>query len=242
MNFFEKLFKYGSVKKNKDIISLEKKIKYRFSNLHYLLVALTHRSLHSDPQENYERLEFLGDAVLDHVVSEWLYNKYSTSDEGTLTKKRASLVNRNFLAMLGQDFGLVKHVNVDSGVDLTDTKVIKNISADIYESIVGAIFLDGGDDAAASFIHRTLIHNEEMSDENLNYKGNLIELCHKLGMESPVFQLEQSKGPEHNKVFMVKTILSNGDTYSGMGSSKKIAEQHAAKNAIHSISPPYSSV
>ena len=156
-------------------------------------------------------------------------------DEGQLTKKRASLVNRTFLGMLGQKFQFVEHIIVDSGVDIKDQKVLKNISADIYESIVGAIFLDGGEKSAIKFIHTTLIYLKNHADENSNYKGTLIELSHHRGLSSPLFELIDSKGPEHDKIFHIRVKLSNGETYGGTGRSKKTAEQNAAKVALETM-------
>ena len=235
MNILRRLFFNSHPDRDKNICQLEKKINYNFNNPSILKRALTHRSLYSDPTKNYERLEFLGDAVLDHVVSEWLFNKFKSMDEGQLTKKRASLVNRTFLGMLGQKFQFVEHIIVDSGVDIKDQKVLKNISADIYESIVGAIFLDGGEKSAIKFIHTTLIYLKNHADENSNYKGTLIELSHHRGLSSPLFELIDSKGPEHDKIFHIRVKLSNGETYGGTGRSKKTAEQNAAKVALETM-------
>ena len=121
---------------------------------------------------------------------------------------------------------------VDSGVDIKDNKVIRNISADIYESIVGALFLDGGEKSAIEFIHKTLIHLQDQADENLNYKGTLIEYSHRKGLNSPIFELTNSKGPEHDKIFHIQVKISNGQTFEGTGKNKKTAEQNAAKNAL----------
>ena len=235
MNLLKRLLFNSHPDRDENIRLLEKKIYYTFRNPSILKKALTHRSLYSDPEKNYERLEFLGDAVLDHAVSEWLFNKYKKMDEGKLTKKRASLVNRTFLGRLGQKLGLVNYIFVDSGVDIKDNKVIQNISADIYESIVGAIFLDGGDKSAIKFIYKTLIHLQDQADENLNYKGTLIELSHRKGLNSPTFELTNSKGPEHDKIFHIQVKLSNGQTYDGTGQSKKAAEQNAAKIALETM-------
>ena len=101
MRFFRILQSYFT-NKSPEIKRFEKRIQYKFVNTYYLEKALTHRSVKNYYEGNYERLEFLGDAIIDHVVSHWLFNKYSQSDEGALTKKRAALVNRNFLAMLGK--------------------------------------------------------------------------------------------------------------------------------------------
>ena len=235
MNILRNFFLNSHPVRDKNICQLERKINYNFKNPSILKTAITHRSLYSDPKKNYERLEFLGDAVLDHVVSKWLFIEFKSMDEGELTKKRASLVNRMFLGMLSQKFQLVEHIIVDSGVDIKDMKVLKNISADIYESIVGAIFLDGGEKAAIKFIHSTLIYLENHADANSNYKGTLIELSHRKGLSSPLFKLINSKGPEHDKIFHIRAKLSNGETYDGKGRSKKTAEQNAAKFALEAM-------
>jgi ribonuclease-3 len=235
LNLLKRLLFNSHPDRDENIRRLEKKIYYTFKNPSILKKALTHRSLYSEPEKNYERLEFLGDAVLDHVVSEWLFNTYKKMDEGQLTKKRASLVNRTFLGMLGQKFGLVSHIFVDSGVDIKDKKVLQNISADIYESILGAIFLDGGEKSALKFIHLTLIQLQDQADEDSNYKGTLIELSHRKGLNSPIFELTKSKGPEHDKIFHIKVKLSNGQTFDGLGRSKKSAEQNAAKIALETM-------
>ena len=147
-----------------------KKISYKFHNPQLLNTALTHRSLFSNPIKNYERLEFLGDAVLDHVISEWIFNNYPELDEGNLTKKRASLVNRQFLGFLSHTYNIIDYVKVDSGVDLQDEKVALNIASDVYESVVGAIFLDGGESKVVDFIGENIGENIKYADENQNYK------------------------------------------------------------------------
>ena len=162
MILFQKILNFF-IYKPKKIKEFEQRIKYQFINLSLLNKALTHRSFKNSNNDNYERLEFLGDAIIDHVVSHWLYIKYANSNEGSLTKKRAALVNRDFLAMLGKKLNIIDIVNIDSGVNLNDKKVSDNISADIYESIVGAIYIDGGYGNAEKFIHRTLCLAEKLS-------------------------------------------------------------------------------
>ena len=234
MILFQKILSFF-ISKPKKIKQFEQRIKYKFINLSLLDKALTHRSFKNSSNENYERLEFLGDAIIDHVVSHWLYIKYAKSNEGTLTKKRAALVNRDFLAMLGKKINIIDIVNIDSGVNLNDKKVSDNISADIYESIVGAIYLDGGYENAKKFIHRTLCLAEKFSDENTNYKGQLIELCHTKGFSIPVFETIESHGPEHEKTFTVKVSINN-DYWKGIGTTIKSAEQDSAQRALKLIS------
>ena len=233
MNFFHNLRAYFTLKSSK-IKQLEKQIKYKFINISYLEKALTHRSVKNYYEGNYERLEFLGDAIIDHVVSLWLFKKYTQSNEGALTKKRAALVNRDFLAMLGKKLNIIDLVIIDSGVETDDNKVSNNISADVYEAIVGAIYLDGGYVNAAKFIQNTLCLSEKLSDENTNYKGQLIEYCHSKNFPPPQFEIVESHGPEHNRTFTVKVSI-NDNKWRGIGSTKKSAEQDSAKRAIQSL-------
>jgi len=231
LRFFRILQSYFT-NKSPEIKRLEKRIQYQFVNTYYLEKALTHRSVKSYYEGNYERLEFLGDAIIDHVVSHWLFNKYSQSDEGALTKKRAALVNRNFLAMLGKLLKVIDVINIDPGVKISDAKVANNISADVYEAIVGAIYLDGGYRYAAQFINRTLCLSEHMAREDTNYKGQLIEYCHSQNLSVPKFEIVESHGPGHEQTFTVKVTIDDKQNWIGLGSTKKSAEQDSAQRAI----------
>ena len=220
--------------KNQKYKYFENKIGYRFLNSNYLTEALTHRSTSNQKGFNYERLEFIGDAIIDLTVSIWLFNKYSKSDEGILTKNRAALVNKNFLSMLGHKLNIIDLIIVDAGVNLNDTKVSDNISADAYEALAGAIYLDGGYKNASKFIKNTLCIYENMTIEDTNYKGQLIEYCHKNELSNPQFEILQSHGPDHNKTFIVSVEIANmNQTWEGMGLTKKFAEQQGAKNALN---------
>ena len=231
MRFFHRLKAYFTPK-SLELKRFEKRIQYQFVSTYYLEKALTHRSIKNYYEGNYERLEFLGDAIIDHVVSHWLFIKYVKSDEGTLTKKRAALVNREFLAMLGKNLQVTEVVQIDAGVNIKDEKVANNISADIYEALVGAIYLDGGYEDAADFIKRTLFPAEHLSKEDANYKGQLIEFCHSHSFPTPQFEIVESHGPEHERIFTVKVSIDNQENWLGMGSTKKSAEQDCAKQAL----------
>ncbi len=233
MNSLYKILNFFN-SKPREIKQFEKRIKYNFIDSSLLNTALTHRSIKNTHEGNYERLEFLGDAIIDHVVSHWLFIKYSKSNEGALTKKRAALVNRDFLAMLGKKINIIQLVKIDSGVNLNDKKVSDNISADAYEAIVGAIYLDGGYKKAKKFIHQTLCLAEKLSNENTNYKGQLIEYCHSKNLISPIFETMEIHGPEHEKTFTVKLSIGN-DNWQGIGTTIKAAEQDSAQRALKSI-------
>jgi len=211
---------------------IEKKINYTFLKKSILHKALTHKSIKTSPDANYERLEFLGDAVIDHVVSQWLFDKYPLADEGELTLKRAAFVKKSFLAKMGKNLNLLKHAIVSTSLDLNNKKVQKNLLGNIYEAIVGAIFLDGGIKPAQKFIHKFLIKYEFQVKIDDNFKGRLIEYCQEKGEKPPEFKVKEVTGPDHNKTFTIIVVLNKNLIYLGKGKSKKEGEQNAAKAAL----------
>lgn len=221
---FLKIFSYSS--------KIEYIIGYKFKNKSYLNIALTHRSIQPDVKLNYERLEFLGDAIIDQIISHWLYNKYPNADEGILTQKRSSLVNKDFLAMVGNKLNLLKYIHRSPNINFENEKVNSNVISDIYEAIVGAIFIDGGIKPTKKFILKTLCIYENKTEINLNYKGQLIEYCHSKNAATPLFETIETIGPEHEKVFKVKVTIDENTCYFGTGDTKKKAEQNAAMEAI----------
>ena len=214
---------------------LEQKIKYNFKDKSLLKISLTHKSLCPQPQKNYERLEFLGDSVLDLVVSEWLYNRYHFADEGDLTQKRAALVKKQFLAKMADKLNLVNYAKTNISLDVKNKKVVYNLNGNIFESLIGAIFLDGGMVLAEKFINDFLIIyvNEATSDDN--YKGKLIEICQDKGVNPPKFNIKNVEGPDHDKLFIIEVIVFNSQIFEGNGKSKKEAEQHASQVALEQI-------
>jgi ribonuclease III len=214
---------------------IEKIINYHFRDKSLLETSLTHKSIAPTPSNNYERLEFLGDAVLDHVVSEWLFNKYKFDDEGQLTQKRAALVKKQFLAKMATKINLVSFAKTSSSLDIKNEKVSYNLNGNIFESLIGAIFLDGGMKPAETFIYNFLItfENEAVSDDN--YKGQLIEYCQDKGITPPKFKIKKVDGPDHDKVFSIETIINENQIFMGEGKSKKEGEQNAARKALQNI-------
>jgi len=215
-----------------EIRKFEKILNYRFKNISLLITAITHRSTQSDPENNYERLEFLGDSILDYRISNWLYKNNPVADEGELTFRRAALVNKHFLANMGNYLNILDIVVTDSGVQLENEKVGVKIMADTYEALVGAIFLDGGVKKACAFIDRTLIVHSDEAKHYKNYKGKLIEHCQKKNLGTPRFILSESEGPEHDKIFTIQVKIGKDKVYTGQGTNKKTAEQNAAKYAM----------
>ena len=160
------------------LFEVEKKCKYRFINKKYLEQAFSHRSISSQPRENYERLEFLGDAVIDIVVSRELMREFPEGDEGILTQKRSALVQKAFLASMGKMLDLIDFIKIEGTVDLDQEKIANKQSANLYEALIGAIFLDGGIKPSKKVILETIWSNRSEAWKSVNHKGQLIELCH----------------------------------------------------------------
>lgn len=214
---------------------LQQKLGYFFSHNEILAQSITHKSVDSEPQKNYEQLEFLGDAVIDYVVSERLISEFPESSEGLLTQKRSDLVQKTFLARMGALLGLLEYVSVMPFVDLTQDKVSQNQLANVFEAIIGAMYLDGGIKPCATLIKKTIWNNRQEAWRSINYKGLLIEYCQDSQLDVPRFIVLRTTGPEHRKVFEVTVRIGEQIFPSGRGETKKAAEQIAAQKAMDSI-------
>jgi len=226
---FDFLFKSSQ---SNPFAALEKICKYRFKNRQYLIQAFTHRSISNQPRQNYERLEFLGDAVIDIVVSRELMREFPEGDEGILTQKRSALVQKTFLATMGQLLKLLEFVQIESTVDLKEEKIAVKQSANLFEALVGAIYLDGGIDPAKQLILNSIWTHRHEAWKSVNYKGQLIELCHMKQIDNPKFLVSNVSGPDHQKLFEVHVKIGDEIFPSGIGTNKKSAEQHAAQHAM----------
>lgn len=229
MPLFDFLFKSSQ---SNPFAALEKICKYRFKNRQYLIQAFTHRSISSQPRQNYERLEFLGDAVIDIVVSRELMREFPEGDEGILTQKRSALVQKTFLATMGQLLKLLDFVQIESTVDLEEEKIAVKQSANLFEALVGAIYLDGGIEPAKQLILNSIWTHRHEAWKSVNYKGQLIELCHMKQIDNPKFLVSNVSGPDHQKLFEVHVKIGDEIFPSGIGTNKKSAEQHAAQHAM----------
>ena len=229
MPLFDFLFKSSQ---SNPFSALEKICKHRFKNRQYLIQAFTHRSISSQPRQNYERLEFLGDAVIDIVVSRELMREFPEGDEGILTQKRSALVQKTFLATMGQLFKLLDFVQIEPTVNLKEEKIAVKQSANLFEALVGAIYLDGGIEPAKQLILNSIWTHRHEAWKSVNYKGQLIELCHMNEIENPKFLVSNVSGPDHQKLFEVHVKIGDEIFPSGIGTNKKSAEQHAAQNAM----------
>jgi len=228
-NYLNKFFKPHP------LFEVEKKCKYQFKNKKYLEQAFSHRSISSQPRENYERLEFLGDAVIDIVVSRELMREFPEGDEGILTQKRSALVQKAFLASMGKMLDLIDFINIEGTVDLDQEKIANKQSANLYEALIGAIFLDGGIKPSKKVILETIWSNRSEAWKSVNHKGQLIEFCHIKQLSNPKFLVSDVTGPDHQKLFEVHVKIGNEIFPSGIGTSKKAAEQHAAQYAMEAL-------
>jgi len=226
---FDFLFKSSQ---SNPFAALEKICKYRFKNRQYLIQAFTHRSISNQPRKNYERLEFLGDAVIDIVVSRELMREFPEGDEGILTQKRSALVQKTFLATMGQLLKLLDFVQIESTVNLKEEKIAVKQSANLFEALVGAIYLDGGIEPAKQLILNSIWTHRHEAWKSVNYKGQLIELCHMKQIDNPKFLVSNVSGPDHQKLFEVHVKIGDEIFPSGIGTNKKSAEKHAAQHAM----------
>ena len=220
----------------KKLKELEKKIGYDFRDFSLLKTAMMHSSYTNERRlEKYrcnERLEFLGDAVLELVSSEFLFRESPRVSEGELTKTRASMVCEPSLAMCARDIGLGDYLLLGKGEEATGGRKRDSITSDAMEALIGAIYLDGGFTSAKEFIHRFVL--TDLEDKKLFYDSKTIlqEMVQADRNREISYHLVGEKGPDHNKSFSVE-VLIGGDVYgAGQGRTKKAAEQQAAYEAI----------
>lgn len=234
MNFFIKL-KQFFIDRTESVSSIEKKINYIFHNKDYIKQAFTHKSLDTSPRKNYERLEFLGDAVLDIIVSRELMREFPEGDEGLLTQRRASLVQKPFLATIGHLLDLMDHLKIEHSVNLNIEKIADKQLANLFEALIGAMYLDGGIEPCRRLILDTIWAHKEEAWKSTNYKGKLIEYCHSHEIENPVFLVKDISGPDHQKTFEIQVKIGSKTYASGLGTNKKTAEQTAAQLALEEL-------
>ena len=217
---------------------VEKKINYFFNNRDYLIQAFTHKSVSALPRGNYERLEFLGDAVIDIIISRELMREFPEGDEGLLTQRRASLVRKSFLSKISRMLDLLDYINIESSVNMNIEKIAEKQEANLFEAIIGAIYLDGGINPCKDLIMDTIWAHKDQAWKTTNYKGKLIEYCHIKDIGSPIFNIKDISGPDHEKTFEIEVKIDDLSFPTGMGLDKKSAEQTAAKIALESLNAP----
>lgn len=215
---------------------LEERVGYSFRNAGLLKQALTHSSFTNEQKINkagdYERLEFLGDAVLELVSSEFLFRLHPELSEGELTKLRASMVCEPSLAFCARDLELGKFILLGRGEENTGGRERESITSDAMEALIGAIYLDGGMEPAKEFIDRFVL--SDLEDKQLFYdsKSNLQELIQGKLKKEFGYELLEESGPEHDKTFRVSVQMEGECLGEGTGRTKKAAEQQAAYKAL----------
>ncbi len=216
----------------------EKIIGYEFSDPQLLKRALTHSSCESTKKNN-ERLEFLGDAVIDLIVAEALYQNYSDQDEGELDRMRASLVNGKALAKRARELGIDNHLQVSYSQRQHHPSHTSAMLEDALEALAGATYLDGGIDAARSFILRVfdkLIHTAAENSDTMNSKGRLQEWLQKRHSgATPNYTILSASGPDHSRQYEATVNFDGKELGRGHGSSKKMAETEAARQALETL-------
>jgi len=225
-----------------DFEQLEKRLGYVIKFRVYFLQALTHRSylqfVTEAGMESNERLEFLGDAVLDLVIGEYLYKEFQNLPEGDLTKLRSRLVSGSALAKHASELGLDQFMLLSTSANNALLRGSMTLLADAYEAIIAAIYLDGGMDAARDFIYRHIIthtRRDELMLSDTNYKSMLLEFVQSQKMGVPRYVTVSEEGPNHARIFSVEVMVGGIVHGAGKGHSKKEAEQAAAQMALQEM-------
>lgn len=222
-----------------DFGPFEKKIGYTFRDAGLLEQAFTHRSHLNENRtpgrEHNERLEFLGDAVLELVVTEFLYAKYPDKPEGELTAYRAALVNTVSISDAGTKLGINDYLLLSRGESRDTGRARQIILANAFEALIGALYLDSGYDTAKKFIADQLFHKtDEVVAKRLwqDAKSKFQELVQENMQVTPTYKILEQSGPDHDKVFVVGAYIGNEKVATGEGRSKQEAEQAAAEKAL----------
>jgi ribonuclease-3 len=219
-----------------DYSHLEKRLDYTFKNKQLIIEALTHKS-HKKPYNN-ERLEFLGDAVLDLIVGEYLFTKFPKSDEGVLSKIRASLVNESGFTLLAKKLDLGSYIYLSLAEENNKGREKPSLLSNAFEAIIGAIYLESGLETAKNISIKLLEESHpkiDLQSLSKDYKTALQELTQATHGVTPNYELLGSSGPDHQKEFEIAIILDDKIIASAKGKSKKEAQQKAAKIALKSL-------
>jgi len=218
----------------------EERLGYQFRDRDMLLAALTHASGAETRLASNERLEFLGDAILGAVVCEMLYRRFPDSLEGEMTRIKSIVVSRQTCAKISEALGMQDWLILGKGM-ITSPTVPPSVLADVFESIVAAIYLDGGPEAARTFIKRHVAPEIVLAsegDSGSNYKSLLQQLAQREHATTPSYHLVDEKGPDHSKCFQIAAQIGRKQFPPAWGRNKKEAEQRAARNALTELTGP----
>lgn len=223
-----------------DYKSIENKLGYTFRDKTLLYNALVHSSYSNENKHphgvNNERLEFLGDAVLELIISELLYKNYPQLAEGELTKMRAKIVCTDSLSKSAVQSNVGQFLLIGKGEEIQGGRIKKSILADTMEAIIGAIYLDSGLDSIREFIIlqlKSIIIDVDQGNTNKDYKTILQEKVQSEKNQELFYKLIKEEGPDHSKIFYVDVFINSKKVASGKGKNKKQAEQNAAKKALN---------
>ena len=218
-----------------------KRLKLKITNYSLLSRALTHRSFineHPEEIEDNERLEFLGDAILDFVVGDWLYNRYPEMLEGELTQMRSALVQTSQLADFATQIQLGNAIRMGKGEEKAGGQMRSSLLCDSFEALVGAIYLDSGVGEVQTFLSSFLekaVQDILINHKNEDPKSKLQEWAQSLGYPAPIYLLKNTIGPDHQKIFEVEVVVDNKSLGFGKGTNKQQAEKMAARAAMEKI-------
>lgn len=219
----------------RDLRAVQLNLGYEFRELNYLKLALTHRSLDRQPMNNNERMEFLGDAVLQLTVSTYLYQKFPKLPEGELAKIRSLLVRESTLAEMARDLELNEYLRVGKGEQRSQAQERDSLLCDVLEAVYGAIYLDSDFITAQKIILGHLPHWDLTQLSIIDAKSTLQEHFQQIAKKLPTYDLVKEEGPDHDKRFMVEVRFENKVLGKGRGGTKKEAEQEAAREALVSL-------
>jgi ribonuclease-3 len=228
-------------KRMNSIQEFEKKIGVEFKDKDLLLLALTHRSYvneHKDTDSHNERLEFLGDAVLELITSDYLFSTYPERTEGDLTSFRAALVRTESLADTAQEIGVGEEMRLSKGEEDTGGRSKNYLLANALEAIIGAIYLDSGYEVARDFVHTHLLKKIDHIVANrldIDSKTKIQELTQSKYKVTPSYEVIEEEGPDHDKRFTVVVKINGKEIGKGFGTSKQKAEEDAAKSGVEYI-------
>jgi ribonuclease III len=217
---------------------IESELGYSFKDRSLLLLAFIHRSFINENRlvvdQHNERLEFLGDAVLGVLISDYLYRHLPSTPEGELSYLRSRLVEASSCVTYLQTLNLASYVLLGKGEKMNDGRGRESILADLFEAIIGAIYLDGGLEATHQFLFQNFSSQFEaiLKTPLSNWKAVLQDYCQKTYQKTPMYQVLQTSGPDHSKIFEVAVLINQAELGRGKGSSKKEAQQAAAEDAL----------
>lgn len=217
-------------------MELEERIGYFFKDKNLLKTALTHSSYSNEKKVGHfgcnERLEFLGDAVLELTSSEFLFLNYKELPEGELTKLRASIVCEPTLALCARELSLGDYLLLGKGENMTGGRKRPSVVSDAFEAVIGAIYLDGGLEAARTFVHRFVMSDIETKKLFFDAKTILQEKVQQKYHIEVTYRMDREEGPDHDKHFFISAMLGERVIGAGEGRTKKAAEQEAAYDAL----------